>query len=307
VDQTKFFLNAYFDDVIGAGEGANVWKWTHKFIELDNQKGAKGDSLDEFGSHRFLESIGETLRVVELRETLREIDKDFNKRMAVVEFLCYKYGKPINELLNKPQGDPALLKVAEEKLFSVSEQFENLQKKLEEQKKSEEDSRKALDDQQKAEESLKSAESELRSAIDNLKAEEAKREAKKADLEKKSKDNANLVSMNRAVNELAQLNQEDPLPLRKAKLTQEAALKRVEKERKSAEVATGKAHAAASEAEEKTKQVEKSVAETEQALEAAKQYMDDVKKNSVPRGAIWWMERELEEKQKFLPKKKQLK
>ncbi len=38
--------------------------------------------------------------------------------------------------------------------------------------------------------------------------------------------------------ELAQLKQEDPLPLRKAKVTQEAALRKVEKERKAAEAAT---------------------------------------------------------------------
>ena len=76
--------------VIEKGEGDNVWTWVHKFIELDKEKGKNGDSLDEFQAHRFLEQIGETLRVVELRDTLREIDMDFNKRMAIVEFLAYR-------------------------------------------------------------------------------------------------------------------------------------------------------------------------------------------------------------------------
>jgi len=68
VEQAKIFLNAYFDDVIGKGEGENMWNWVHKFIELDKEKGKNGDSLGEFQAHRFLEQIGETLRVVELVE-----------------------------------------------------------------------------------------------------------------------------------------------------------------------------------------------------------------------------------------------
>jgi hypothetical protein len=44
--------------VIGKGEGENVWLWVHKFIELDKEKGKAGDSLDEFQAHRFLEQIG---------------------------------------------------------------------------------------------------------------------------------------------------------------------------------------------------------------------------------------------------------
>jgi len=58
VEQSKYFLNAYFHELTAAGELDNVWKWTYKFIELDTAKGANGDSLDEFGAHRFLESIG---------------------------------------------------------------------------------------------------------------------------------------------------------------------------------------------------------------------------------------------------------
>jgi hypothetical protein len=45
-----------------------------------------------------------------------------------------------------------------------------------------------------------------------------------------------MVQRNKAANELAQLKGEDPLPLRKAKITQEAALRKVEKERKITEV-----------------------------------------------------------------------
>jgi hypothetical protein len=39
---------------------------------------------DEFWSHKFLEDLGETLTAIALREKLREIDVDFNKKMSVV-------------------------------------------------------------------------------------------------------------------------------------------------------------------------------------------------------------------------------
>jgi len=85
------------------------------------------------------------------------------------------------------------------------------------------------------------------------------------------------VKQGKAKNELAQLKGEDPLPLRKAKLTLSAALKRAEK-------ATAAAEAA--------------FAEAEAQLEAIKKAG-----GGVAQGRIWWMERELTEKKKYMPKK----
>lgn len=48
-------------------------------------------------------ATGETLRVVELRETLKSIDLDTNRRMALIEFLLFKYKQSIKELLSRPQ------------------------------------------------------------------------------------------------------------------------------------------------------------------------------------------------------------
>jgi uncharacterized coiled-coil DUF342 family protein len=61
----------------------------------------------------------------------------------------------------------------------------------------------------------------LRAAYDELKKQEDAYNKQVSDLETKSKDaNASLVAKNKAANELAQLKQEDPLPLRRAKLSQ---------------------------------------------------------------------------------------
>jgi hypothetical protein len=105
--------------------------------------------------------------------------------------------------------------------------------------------------------------------------------------------NLGVVARNKAKNELAQHLAEDPLPLRKAKITLEAATKKAEKARVAAEAAKAAADAAVVEAEAK-------VAE-------AQAYLDDVasRSGSGGQGALWWLQRELDEKKKYLPKRKQ--
>ena len=73
--------------------------------EIDNKKGKEGNELDEFQAHRFLEGFGETLSVAAMRNALREIDLDFNKNVALIEFLIYKFKKDINikYLVDAPQ------------------------------------------------------------------------------------------------------------------------------------------------------------------------------------------------------------
>jgi len=126
----------------------------------------------------------------------------------------------------------------------------------------------------------------LKAAVDDLHKQEEAYQNQIKTLESKIADpNASTVAKSKAKNELAQLKNEDPLPLRKAKITQEAALRKVEKERKAAEEQTRK---------------------LEEVFNQAQEYLEKVKKSGGnPLGAIWWMERELKEAQKYLPKKKQ--
>ncbi len=103
VDQAKWYLNGFWKD--GAEqESENIWKYSHKFMELDAKKKAEGNELDEFEAHKFLEFLGETLTVVALREKLRKIDVDANGKMALLEYLMFKYEKSIPEVVNAPQG-----------------------------------------------------------------------------------------------------------------------------------------------------------------------------------------------------------
>ena len=133
-------------------------------------------------------------------------------------------------------------------------------KALEESRKATEVARVALEEQKKAEEAVRKAEAESRAAVDELKRQEDSYHEQCSTLENKSKDSgASVVARNKAANELAQLKGEDPLPLRKAKISQEASLRKVEKERKAAEAATANAEGKARDAEQKQKESEVSL------------------------------------------------
>jgi len=146
-------------------------------------------------------------------------------------------------------------------------------------------------------------------------------------LEAKTQDSSlSTVQKSKAVNELAQLKGEDPLPLRKAKITQEAALRKVDKVRPAATAATAaatqkaEASAAAQKAaedaaekaeqariatEEKSKEVESAVKETQAKFDEAIATLDALKKKSgSAQGALWWLSKEVEEARKFLAPRK---
>lgn len=279
VDQAKWFLNGFWKSG-GEANAEKIWEYTQKCISLDTRK-AEGNELDEFWSHKFLESFGETLTILQLREQLKKIDLDANGKMGLLEYLCFKYDKTVKQCVDAPQGgNEELLNAAQAKLDGV-------QNALVEQQT-------ALEAQKVQEEAVRKAEAELKAAVDDLKAQETAYAEKIKTLETKANDaSASVVTKNKAANELAQVKSEDPLPLRKAKITQEASLKKTEKERKAAEKATVNL-------EVKVKELEALFAEAEQKLKELQEA------GGSSQGAIWWMTRELKEAQKYLPKRKQV-
>jgi len=417
-EQAKWYLNGFWLEG-GEAEAEAIWDFVHKFVKLDDGK-KDGFELDEFKAHRFLEGLGETLTVVKMREKLKQIDLDVNGRMALIEYLLFRYNKSVEATVNAPQGDNReALAEAEQKVAAVQEALDEVQKQLQEQKealaaqmkaeadakqrqkesdaaansaksaeaqakksaeaarsaaeaakaseaearKSESAANEAASILKEAESQAAAAEAEVKAAVDDLKSQETAYADKISALDTKSKDTSTgQVARSKAAAELAQLKQENPLPLRKAKLTQEAALRVLEKKRKEAEAAASKAEAAAQEAasqaeaaakdareaerthqasedaarqaesarheaeaalqaandaaadaeakrlesEESTRRVEEAVRETEEAYAEAVRYFEEVKaKPGTPHGSIWWMQRELKEAQKYLPKKKQ--
>ena len=66
------------------------------YYSYKKKLGKEGCDLDEFNAHRFLERLDETKTVKQMRDELREIDMDFNKRMAIVEYLLWRYGHSVS-------------------------------------------------------------------------------------------------------------------------------------------------------------------------------------------------------------------
>jgi len=136
-EQAKWYLNGFWEK--GAEkEAENIWKLTQGFIKFDDKKAA-GTELDEFWSHKFLESIGETLTVIELRDKLKKIDITANGKMALLEFLAFYFGKTAKEVVEAPQGQNAgLIREAANKLETVQTSLVELLNALEVQKTAEE-------------------------------------------------------------------------------------------------------------------------------------------------------------------------
>src|SRR3990167_5931268 len=126
-----------------------------------------------------------------------------------------------------------------------------------------------------AEADAQAAQRELEAALAEVHAQEQAYNAKKADLEKKSEEGG-VVSRNKAKAELAQHLAEDPLPLRKAKITQEAAVKRAERTtqaaaeaRKAAQASSTAASRARQEAEQAANQATDARQKAEKDAQAA--------------------------------------
>jgi len=278
IEQAKAFMNAYWTKINTDTE--DIWNWTHQFITLDHENGKAGCDLDEFNAHRFLEKLGETKTIKDLRDELRDIDMDFNKRMALIEYLLYHYKYTISDFIKRPQG-------------GNSDEIHKAQKNLEEAQESLEVARVAQEQAAKEAELLAKAEAELKAALGELHAQEDAYNSKKRDLEKKSEDtNLGVVQRNKAKNELAQHLAEDPLPLRRAKLTTEAATKKAEKARIVADAASALA--------------ESKLRDCEKKFDEAQQYLEEIRsRTGGGEGALWWIDRELKEARKFMPKRKQ--
>ena len=353
-EQAVFYLNAFWKDGAEA-EAESVWKTMHDFIAVDHAKGKNGNQLDEVLSHHYLQKVGRTLTAIELRQELRKIDLDANGEMALAEYLIFRAGqtgtpREVIALINNPQGgeaNPEELVAAQNQLDALTKAFEELQVQLDQQKELEAASRKASADAVKveaaavaAERVAKDAEAQVRAAeqlvrdaeaeavaVDAaLKAEQDAYTGEMARLEAITKDDsAGIVKRNTAVQDLARMKGADPLPLQRAKINQEAQVRKVQRARKAAEEKTAEAaektaeavaqrehavqarhaaEAAAAAAEEQTKAVEAQLAAVQAQTAEAEKKLEELKSQAgVPHGAIWWMEREILEKKRSLPQR----
>merc|ERR1712000_54095 len=238
--------------------------YVQKLNELDLENHEEGSALDEMKAHVFLEKFDETLTVREMRAKLRSTgaigETERPKKVPLTHYLLYKYNVDWHKLVDESRQGSSKeeLEKAEKMLQEVQEAFrqseqkasvarqklneaqaaENAAKQREDEAKSAAEEAKkreaqAFEDANAAkdrEADAKAAQAELEAALAEVKAQEDAYNSRTAELKQKS-ETGGVVSRNKAANELAQHLAEDPLPLRKAKITAEAAVNRSEKAR----------------------------------------------------------------------------
>jgi len=304
-EQAIWFLNAQWPS-IGGQNSEDLWKYVHKAGELDLQKKATGNELDELNMHRFLESFKNERTVKELRDELRKVGVDNFKYIALSMFLIWHYRFDWHKLVNASQGDnAAAIAKASEMLESSQRACDEAIRLANEAAASEKAAKARAAEAEQAEADLKKADEELAAALAELKAQEDAFNNKTADLKKKSEEGST-VQKSKAANELAQHLASDPLPLRKAKTTTEAAKRKAEKARAPFAEATAKAQAAAAEAEAAREAAEASVEEAKRQVAEAEAYLEEQKRTvaAAGQGTLWWLDRELQEQKKYMPQSK---
>jgi chemotaxis protein histidine kinase CheA len=310
-EQAIWVLNGFWVDL--QKEAENIWGFVQGFKHFDKEvqmteKKSEATDLDEFWSHKFLESLGQTMTVIEMRERFRQIDADFNKRMSVIEYLIFRYKLDITAVINAPQGEnKEEIARAQAMVDQAQRAVEDMTATLEASRKATAQAKAAAEDAKKAAEAAWFAEQENKKALEELQKQEKAFQDKKADLEKTKQDSSlGLVKRNQASAQLSALLAEDPLPLRKAKINQAATVKKSEKARAAADAAKAKADADAVKAAHAEKAAEASVAQAEKMLQDALDFLDKAKRSGTGgQGQIWWLQREIIEKKKYLPASKQ--
>ena len=361
-DQAVWFLNCFWLD-FAEKEAERLWQYVLKNEELDLEHHKDGTGLDEMKAHVFLEKFDETLTVRDMRDKLRATgaigQTERPKTVPLTHYLLYKYSADWRKLVDETRqgGNQEELQEAERLVREVAAAFQESEAKASEARKalleaqSTENAAVSRENEAKSRESaaksaeaeavareneaktaeapFKAAQEEVSSALAEVHAQEAEYNGKIADCERRSSEGG-VVQQNKAKAELAQLRAEDPLPLRKAKITLEAAEKRAAKARAPFEAATkiasearaaasaaasaaSNARAEASKAREAASRAAQASAQAKEAAEAAldaasqrlseaEAYLAEVKsKPGVSFGSIWWIDRELFEQRKYLP------
>lgn len=298
-DQAKWFLNTTWNERFATDEAAReqIWTFTHNMIKLDKINGARGSGLPELTAHIFLEKNSETQTWTEFRDKMRDIGFE-HKNVSLLNFLIFNFKLDHHVLVNSTSG---LDEDAEAKIAEAQEKLDQAQAALEACIVAKAEADQAASEAADALAAQEAAEAEVKAGLEAIQAEEAKKAARLAKLKAMSENEKfGQVKRGRAFQEFKQLEGEDPLPLRKAKIEQKAKVRKMKRLTKACAKAQKRADKAAENAAAAVK-------EARDALEAAEQFVSEVKascKGGTNDGILWWMDRELVEARKYLPKGK---
>jgi colicin import membrane protein len=114
----------------------------------NGRKGHDGNELDQFWSAKFLEDNDKAITALERKAALKEIDKDNNGHMSLIEYMLWKFKKTVAAVANAAQGeDKEALEECQRQLAAVQAAIEDVQAKLAAQKAALEAQRAALEAQ----------------------------------------------------------------------------------------------------------------------------------------------------------------
>jgi len=303
-DQSIWFLNAFWEQ--HSDEAERIWGYTNKCNELDLEKHEAGNGLDEVRAHKFLEGFGETLTVMALREKLRQTgaiaQSDRPKLVPITHYLLFRYNVNWHTLVNTSGDNSEEIAEAQRLLDQVIASFQESDRQAKLAREAENEARKQEEAARQQEAPFKAAQEEVDAALAEVKTQEEARNSKTEQLKRQSEEGG-VVQQNKAKNLLAQHLQEDPLPLRKAKVTLEASLKKAEKARAPFEAATKRAEEARKLAEQARHRADEAVENSRLKVKEAENYLEEVKrKPGTPHGAFGGLSASFKSKRNFFPK-----
>eukprot|EP00968_Pinguiococcus_pyrenoidosus_P001374 scaffold62_cov256-Pinguiococcus_pyrenoidosus.AAC.32 len=214
-----------------------------------------------------------------MRAQLRSIDIDSNNRISLSEYLIGYYTIDWHFLVTAPQGDNS------DRVARASRALDAAKLALDVAVQSEQQAAEARRHGEVAKAQADEALADLQAREKELADEIAAKDALAND------QSLGIVKRNRAKAEKAQLEAGDSQPLRTAKILQEATTRKLTKALNRAAQAEAAARAAAQNAQV-------AFADAEQALN------DIIEAGGSAEGSLWWLERELEEARKRMPRHK---
>ena len=311
-----------------------IWKMHKKCSEYDKRQ-ENGCSLEPIYAHRVLEYVGGACSKKELRSYLTKIRPSFDNsnKISLVEILIYHFDLDYKELIQEQSSSNS------EKLRHMRNKLSEANLKLQNAIDAEREALKESEVAQQAENGAKREEEELSKAIKASKIAENKyMEAKlkseneltrvqseqnqlgnkMKELECKAMDHEiGIVKRNKAKAELSMLKNTDPLPLRALSLQREESIRKLkiltETTRKSAIIIISKkelafkakvsGEMAKNKAVEKARIAENLIPATKALLKEIKYSLEELlKTKSANKGELLYIDREMKEIEKYLPK-----
>jgi len=358
-EQAVWVLNGFWDQL--HSEAETIYSQIRAFTELDAMVGSpllapgstRGSALDKMMAAKFLERAEQTLTARQRQAALREIDENSDGQMAAIEYLLYRYKSVVGsaaEIAAGQQGKANEIEACGQIIDQTIAVLPDVKTKLAAQRQAKREVVAALGairsakleaetstaKQAAAEEvllaalhPLEAAKRQLSEAVDELVDELERTEteiARLGEIACSADGSVGVVRRGMAANKLAGLKEKDSMPIRKAKVSQEAALRIVQRREKLARAAADTAAASTVECKAKfaeleikeddgeyrRRQLDGAVAELEQtyaklSVRMAESHaaLEELKQDTCGIGALWWMERDLYHADESLPTTKQ--